>query len=335
LGGGGGGEITRVKLCSMAWPCIPHQPKMVSTIIKFALKHKIDIAVKGGGSINCPTFSIEGGIFIDLSKFKIVTVEAATKRVTVQGGALWSDVYAAIAPHNLAMAGPVINTVGVGGSSLMGGYGWLTGKHGMTLDNIVSVEMVLASGEIVHVSEHENEDLFRAVRGAGACFGVVTTFVFQAYTQDHMVWHGNLILPRSALGAPIEVANKVLEKGNGVAAMGMLWGKPSGQAHPGLVIISYYDGKEEEAKEFFKPLLDQKPFVNATKMMHWNETIRLEPIVNSEKPLRRSGLVFLLLVLSISPFSSHYGTIMRASQPKWKMLRRLLRTSQYIILMSP
>jgi hypothetical protein len=268
----------------------PESAEDVSTIIKFALKHKIDIAVKGGGSSNRPTSSTEGGICIDLSKFKIVTVEAATKRITVQGGALWSDVYTAIAPHNLAMVGPVINTVGVGGSSLMGGYGWLTGKHGITLDNIVSVEMVLASGEIVHASEHQNEDLFWAVRGAGACFGVVTTFVFQAYTHDHMVWHGNLILPRSALGAAIEVANKVLEKGNeGVAAMGMLWGKAPGQTQPGLVIISYYDGKEEDAKEFFKPLLDQKPFVNTTKMMPWTETIRPEPIVNSEKPPRRFG----------------------------------------------
>jgi hypothetical protein len=284
------GEITHVKLYSQGIVVYPISAEDVSTIIKFALKHKIDIAVKGGGSSNRPTSSIEGGICIDLSKFKIVTVEAATKRVAVQGGALWSDVYAVIAPHNLAMIGPVIDTVGVGSSSLMGGYGWLTGKHGMTLDNIVSVEMVLASGKIVHASEHENEDLFWGVRGAGACFGMVTTFVFQAYTQDHMVRHGNLILPRSALGAAIEVANKVLEKGNeGVATMGMLWGKPPGQAHPRLVIISYYDGKEEEAKEFFKPLLDQRPFVNTAKMMPWNETIRPEPIVNSEKPLRRSG----------------------------------------------
>ena len=128
----------------------PTSAEDVSAIIKFAVKYKIDIAVKGGGSNNRPTSSTEGGICIDLSKFKIVTVEAATKRVTVQGGALWSDVYAAIAPYNLAMAGPVINTVRVGGSSLMGGYGWLTGKHGTTLDNIVSMEMVPTSGEIVH-----------------------------------------------------------------------------------------------------------------------------------------------------------------------------------------
>jgi hypothetical protein len=74
---------------------------------------------------------------------------------------------------------------------------------------------------------------------------VVTTFFPQAYTQDHIVWHGNLILHRSALGAAIEVANNVFEKGNeGVAATGMLWGKAPGQAHPGLVIISYYDGKQ-------------------------------------------------------------------------------------------
>jgi FAD/FMN-containing dehydrogenase len=121
----------------------------------------------------------------------------------------------------------------------MAGYGCLTGKHGITLDNIVSVEMVLASGEIDHVSKHKNKGLSWAVRGAGACFGVVITFVFQAYTQDHMVWHGNLILPRSSFGATIEVANKVLEKGNeGVAAMSVLWGKAPGQAHLRLVVIS-------------------------------------------------------------------------------------------------
>jgi hypothetical protein len=220
---------------------------------------------------------------------KAVSVEASAKEVKLQGGALWSDVYDAIAPHNLAVVGGVIRSVGVGGLSLMGGYGWLTGAHGLTLDNVLSVEIVLASGHIVHASETENEDLFWAVRGAGACFGVGTSFTFKAHPQEKLVWNGNLILPRSALKTAIEVANKVLAKENdtGKASLGMLWVSPPGAPQPSIVAMVYYNGSEADAKVFFKPLLDLNPKVNTTKMRPWVETNVLEPPIDDSKQWRK------------------------------------------------
>jgi FAD/FMN-containing dehydrogenase len=139
----------------------------------------------------------------------------------------------------------------------MGGYGWLTGAQGLTLDNILSVEIVLASGEIVRASKTENADLFWAVRGAGACFGVTTSFTFRAHPQENLVWNGNLVLPGTALRTALEAANKVLAKANdtGRASLGMLWVSPPGAPAPSIVLMLYYNGPEDEAKDFFKPLL--------------------------------------------------------------------------------
>lgn len=269
----------------------PTSSSDVSTLIKFSQKYGIDVAVRGGGHSNRPTSSTEGGICIDLSTLKSVSIDAITKTVTVQGGALWSNVYAAIAPHSLALVGGVITSVGVGGLSLMGGYGWLTGAHGLTLDNILSVEIVLASGEIVTASEKENEDLFWAVRGAGACFGVVTSFTLRAHPQENLVWNGNLVLPSTALKIAIEVANKVMAKENrgGKASMGVLWVCPPGAPGPVIVCMVYYNGSEEDGKEFFKPLLDLNPKINTTAMRPWVEVNVEEPTINSSTPLRRAS----------------------------------------------
>ena len=267
----------------------PTTSEDVSALVTFSQIHGIDLAVRGGGHSIRPTSSTEGGICIDLSRMKEVVVHPTAKEVTVQGGALWSDVYDAIAPHNLAVVGGVITSVGVGGLSLMGGYGWLTGAHGLTLDNILSIEIVLASGEILRASEIENADLFWAVRGAGACFGVVTSFTFRAHPQENLVWSGNLVLPGTALRTAIEVANKVIAKENdtGRASLGMLWVSPPGAPAPLILLMLYYNGPEDEAKEFFKPLLHLNPKINTTKMSPWVSVNIPEPVADESKVWRR------------------------------------------------
>ena len=267
----------------------PTSSKDASALVKFSQTQGIDLAVRGGGHSIRPTSSTEGGICIDLSQMKAVFVDPVAKEVAVQGGALWSDVYNAIAPHNLAVVGGAITSVGVGGLSLMGGYGWLTGAHGLALDNILSAEIVLASGEIVHASKTENEDLFWAIRGAGACFGIATSFTFRAHIQENLVWNGNLVLPGAALETAIGIANKVLAKENdtGKASLGMLWVSPPGAPAPSIVLMLYYNGTENEGKTFFKPLLDLNPKVNTTKMRPWVDVNVPEPPVNESKVWRK------------------------------------------------
>jgi hypothetical protein len=172
---------------------------------------------------------------------------------------------------------------------MMSGYGWLTGAHGLTLDNILSVEIVLASGDVVQACETENSDLFWAVRGAGACFGVVTSFVFQAHSQENLVWNGNLILPGTALKPALEIANNILAKENdhGKASIGIMWLSPPGIPAPVILTMLYYNGPEEEARSFFKSLLDLNPKVNTTKMKPWTEVNIEEPPIDESKTWRK------------------------------------------------
>ncbi len=117
-----------------------------------------------------------------------VSVDPETKIITAQGGCIWADVDNAAADHDLAAVGGTVNHTGIGDLTLGGGYGYLTPAHGMVVDNLLSVQLVLADGSIVTASQSENTDLFWASRGAGIGFGVATSFVYQAYEQKEPVW---------------------------------------------------------------------------------------------------------------------------------------------------
>lgn len=166
--------------------------------------------------------------------------------------------------------GGVCTGVGLGGYSLKGGYGWLTGAHGLAVDNTISVQIVLTDGSIVRASEMENEDLFRAVRGAGPAFGVVTEFVIQAFPQPNLVWNGAMVFGQKYLETLSDIANKIMEEGNGEgkAAMDFTWGIPpdSEDGEVKTMALVFYNGPESDAKSFFTRLLDLKPDVNTTTL---------------------------------------------------------------------
>lgn len=139
----------------------------IATTLLFCKKHQVDFAVRGGGHSTSGSSSSEGGVVIDLSEMRKVEIDPIEKTITAQGGCIWEDVDEAAGEHGLATVGGTVNHTGIGGLTLGGGYGWLCGKYGLTIDNLLEVQMVLANGDVVRASDKENTDLFWAVRGSG------------------------------------------------------------------------------------------------------------------------------------------------------------------------
>lgn len=150
----------------------PGTAEEVSTAVTYATANKISLVIMGGSHSTSGSSSSDGGMVIDLRRMNSVKVDTGAKTVAFGGGCKWKEVDEECAEHGLATVGGTVNHTGVGGLTLGGGYGWLSSKHGLTIDNLVGVELVLADGRIVNASDSENQDLFWAVRGAGQNFGV-------------------------------------------------------------------------------------------------------------------------------------------------------------------
>ena len=153
----------------------------------------LPLAVRGGGHNVAGNGTVENGIVLDLGGLTGVVVDAAAREVRVEPGATLGDLDRATEPHALAVPVGVISGTGVAGLTLGGGIGWLTHAYGLTVDNLLAVDVVTADGASVHASATENADLFWGVRGGGGNFGVVSSFTFQAYPLGPDVFAGTFV----------------------------------------------------------------------------------------------------------------------------------------------
>jgi FAD/FMN-containing dehydrogenase len=163
--------------------------------VHFSREQKLVLSIKGGGHNVAGNAVNDGGLVVDLSRMNGVHVDPSTRTVRAGGGATWADCDRETQLFGLAVPGGVVSTTGIAGLTLHGGVGHLRRKYGLSIDSLLSVDIVTADGEVRRASETENEDLFWAVRGAGSNFGVVTSFEFRAQPVGPMVMVGAVMYP--------------------------------------------------------------------------------------------------------------------------------------------
>jgi FAD/FMN-containing dehydrogenase len=163
--------------------------------VNLAREHGLVFAIRGGGHNIAGNAVCDGGLMLDLSLMKSVRVDPAAKRVRVEPGATLGDVDGETQAFGLALPVGINSTTGIAGLTLGGGFGWLSRQHGLTIDNLLSVDVVTADGRLLHASGDENPDLFWAVRGGGGNFGVVTSFEFRLHPTGPEVLAGLVVHP--------------------------------------------------------------------------------------------------------------------------------------------
>src|SRR5688572_2960752 len=172
-----------------------HSTGDVVAAVDFARQHGLLVAVRSGGHSVAGLSICADGLLIDLSGLKRIEVDATARTARAGGGVLWGEFDVATQQHGLHTPGGRVTTTGVGGFTTGGGYGWTSSKHGLTCDNLLSAEVVLADGRIVTASEHENADLFWGIRGGGGNFGIVTEFEYRLHPLGPIVLAGLALWP--------------------------------------------------------------------------------------------------------------------------------------------
>jgi FAD/FMN-containing dehydrogenase len=176
----------------------------VSHSISFARDNGLEISIRGAGHNIAGNAVCDNGVVIDFSRMRKVHVDAEKRRAHVEPGATLGEMDKATQAHGLATPLGINSTTGIAGLTLGGGFGWLTRKYGMTIDNLVSAEMVTAAGSLIRVSDKENTELFWAIRGGGGNFGVVTRFEFKLYPVGPEIIAGLLVFPFDQAGQVIK-----------------------------------------------------------------------------------------------------------------------------------
>ena len=163
--------------------------------VNFARVHNLLLAVRSGGHNVAGNAVCDGGLMIDLSLMKSVRVDPQQRTARVEPGLTWGEFDQETLAFGLATTGGTVSNTGVGGLTLGGGLGWLMAQHGTASDNLLSVDIVTAQGQLLTASETQNSDLFWAIRGGGGNFGVVTSFEFQLHQIEPTVLGGMVLYP--------------------------------------------------------------------------------------------------------------------------------------------
>ncbi|HEX5291313.1 MAG TPA: FAD-binding oxidoreductase, partial [Streptosporangiaceae bacterium] len=211
----------------------------VTSALRAARRHGLDVAVRGGGHSIAGLGVADGAMTIDLSRMAAVRVDPDARRATVQAGSLLSGLDRETQRHGLAVTSGFVSHTGVAGLTLGGGFGWTARKHGLACDNLRAAEVVLADGSVTVASDGHDPDLLWALRGGGGNFGIVTSFEFELHPVGPMVTTGagfyDIADGRAVLEAFRELAAKATDETTWVASV---W-----DAEPGSPVPEHYHGR--------------------------------------------------------------------------------------------
>jgi len=228
----------------------------------YARDNNLPISIRGGGHNVAGHAVCDDGVMIDMSLMRGVQVDAQNKRARAEGGATWGDVDSETQKFGLATPGGLISDTGVAGLTLSGGIGWLRSAYGLCIDNILSVEIVTADGQLLKASETENADLFWAVRGGGGNFGVITMFEFALHSIGPQVMFCAPIYPLEAGAEPIRFWRDFLaDKNHEVGSLVEFSTVPEDDEFPKeswgkrvYTIAAVYAGDASEGETILQPL---------------------------------------------------------------------------------
>jgi len=195
-----------------------------------------------------------------------VRIDAEKKLAYVQGGALWGSIDEASMKHGLVALGGVVSHTGVGGLTTGGGYGWLSGQHGLVIDSLASATVVVASGEILTANDTENTDLFWGIRGGGSNFGPVTEFVYKLHEQRQEIYVAELIFSSDKIPQILDKVGDWVKTQTPKEAIHLVFTVGPG-GHPCVVLMGMYNGTLEEGEEHFKCFVALGPLLNNSRNM--------------------------------------------------------------------
>jgi len=240
----------------------------VVAAVNFAREGSLDLAVRGGGHSVAGFGTCDGGVVIDLSGMRGVSVDPANRTARADGGATWGDFNDATHVHGLATTGGIISTTGVAGLTLGGGIGYLSRGFGLSLDNLISADVVVADGRSLVASERKNEDLFWALRGGSGNFGAVTSFEFRLHPVAD-IYGGPMFYELSEVETILRFYRDYIA--DAPREMGVF---PAFQIAPPLpfipedrhgdtfiALVGCWAGPVEQGEEMFKPFHDVAPVV--------------------------------------------------------------------------
>jgi len=233
--------------------------------VNFARDQNLPIAIRGGAHNVAGHAVCDDGVMIDLSLMRSVRVDPSARRARVEGGCTWGDVDRETQAFGLATPGGLISDTGVAGLTLAGGIGWLRSRYGLSIDNLVSLDVVTADGRLVTANAQENTDLFWALRGGGGNFGVVVSFEFALHPVGPIVMFAAPIYPLSAGAAPIRFWRDFLQdKNTDIGSLVEFSTVPESEDFPEqywgqrcYTIAAVYAGDADQGETLMQPLREQ------------------------------------------------------------------------------
>ena len=234
----------------------------VIAAVNFGRTHNLLVSVRGGGHNVAGAAICDGGLMIDLSLMKGIHVDSWRRTARAQAGVTWGDLDHETQAFGLATPGGVVSTTGIAGLTLGGGLGWLRSKHGLACDNLISVDIVTASGELVRASSDDNSELFWGIRGGGGNFGIVTSFEYRLHPVGPQVMMAVVMYPAEDAPKVLPAWRDFVEQApDEVSSQAYFWSIPAVEAFPSeiwnkplVIVVAMYAGMADEGERILDPL---------------------------------------------------------------------------------